>query len=168
MKTTTNMNDKECCANCALCKRLELILFYEDNASYESYDGYACLAFINDGVVRHLCGYDPELKTCDYFTPKLDINKRSSSRFIYRGYKGTVEYDPGLRYYSGKIVDGWGEFYGGTVDELYEDFKRKVDKYIEWCETITENPERRDAWGKNIKIVKEGELYKCIKPKDTK
>lgn len=167
------MNDKkgkECCLDCVLCKRLELTDFHTERTTYGSYNGFACLAFINDNVVRHMSGVDPSVYSCEYFSPKADRKMRNNNdRFFYRGYHGTVEFDESLNCYSGKIVDGWGEYYGCTLDELYEDFLKRVDKYIEWCEMIISNPERRDAWGKeDIKVIKEGEIYKCIRLKNTK
>lgn len=164
------MNIKKCCSNCTLCKRLELVDSHDKNkVIYETYDGYACLLFINDGVIRHLRGFNPDIKTCEYFTPKIEFKNKSDSKFVYKNYKGTIIYDPDLRCYSGKIVDGWGEYYGCTLDELYRNFIKQVDKYINWCETIISYPERKDAWGRRgIKIIKDGELYKCIKLKDIK
>ena len=97
----------------------------------------------------------------------LRNNIIDTGRLTYKNYEGTIVYDYDLRCYYGEIVDGWGEYYGCTLCELYENFIKQVDKYIYWCKTILLYPERKDAWGrKGIKIVKDGELYKCIKLKN--
>jgi predicted HicB family RNase H-like nuclease len=53
----------------------------------------------------------------------------------YKGYAGTVEYDPEGRYFYGRVVGITDivSFEGTTVDELEEDFRNGIDSYLEGC-----------------------------------
>lgn len=53
----------------------------------------------------------------------------------YKGYTGSVEFDPQGRYFFGRVMgiaDGIS-YEGTTVDELETDFRNGVDSYLNGC-----------------------------------
>ena len=66
--------DNECCANCALCKMLEKYDYSNGGCKHSSYDGYACLAFVNEDIVVHIVGADINTEQCECWSPhKKDL-----------------------------------------------------------------------------------------------
>ena len=62
------------CENCNLCKRLEKWTYGAHGVCHEEQEGFACLAFIREGLVVQLVG--TEGWGCEMFTPKGEINGR--------------------------------------------------------------------------------------------
>ena len=60
----------ECCNNCRLKMRLEKSDYSQGGCIHTDYDGYACLAFANEGVVCHMVGNNPDTGICEMFTAK--------------------------------------------------------------------------------------------------
>lgn len=51
---------------------------------------------------------------------------------FYRGYEGTHDFDPDEMMYIGSVkdIEHFVQYKGSTPEELEEDFKREIDKYI--------------------------------------
>jgi predicted HicB family RNase H-like nuclease len=63
----------------------------------------------------------------------------------YKGYTGSVEYDPGDRIFHGRIQGITADivtFEGTSVDELEQDFKESVDDYLAGCTEDGIEPQR--------------------------
>ncbi len=62
----------------------------------------------------------------------------------YKGYIGTVEFDPEDRIFIGRVVgirDGIN-FHGTSVDELEAAFHESVDDYLAACEELGQSPNK--------------------------
>ena len=62
----------------------------------------------------------------------------------YKGYIGTVEFDPEDRIFVGRVVgirDGIN-FHGTSVDELETAFQESVDDYLAACEELGQSPNK--------------------------
>lgn len=56
-------------------------------------------------------------------------------RFIeYKGYVGSIEYDPEDKIYYGKLlnIDDFVNYHGNDGVELYKSYRNAVDDYIEF------------------------------------
>lgn len=56
-------------------------------------------------------------------------------RFIeYKGYVGSIEYDPEDKIYYGKLlnIDDFVNYHGSDGVELYKSYRNAVDDYIEF------------------------------------
>ena len=62
----------------------------------------------------------------------------------YRGYSGSVEYDPDDRIFHGRVngITDVVNFEGTNVDELEADFRAAVDSYLELCANHGLEPQR--------------------------
>ena len=60
----------DCCANCKF--NLELVKFdySKGGCIHSTYEGYACLAFADEGQVVHMVGVRPETAMCEMFAEK--------------------------------------------------------------------------------------------------
>lgn len=63
----------------------------------------------------------------------------------YKGYSGSVEFDPRDRVFHGKVLGITADvvtFQGASVDELEADFRSAVDDYLELCAADGVEPQR--------------------------
>ena len=60
----------DCCANCKF--NLELVKFdySKGGCIHSTYEGYACMAFADEGQVTHMVGVRPETAMCETFMEK--------------------------------------------------------------------------------------------------
>jgi predicted HicB family RNase H-like nuclease len=72
----------------------------------------------------------------------------------YKGYTGTIEFDPDLRLFTGHVVDLRDEIYfeGDSVESLEASMRRAIDHYLEVCEQRGEEPERPFSGKLNIRL----------------
>ena len=62
----------------------------------------------------------------------------------YKGYTGTVAYDPGDRIFHGRVngITDLISFEGTTVEELEADFQAGIDSYLQGCSDRGLEPQR--------------------------
>lgn len=61
-------------------------------------------------------------------------------RFIkHRGYEGTIEYDSEEKLHYGSLYDTADSvsYHGKTLEELYDNYKKAIDEYIELKKEIS-------------------------------
>lgn len=60
----------ECCNTCKRKMKLVKLDFSQDGCKETYYDGFACLAFANEGEVDHMFGLDPTRGICEMYSPR--------------------------------------------------------------------------------------------------
>ena len=64
-----NWQKEECCKNCALCMKLEMLDYSQGGCIHEDMSGFACTVFKDEGYVNWMYGIGDDGK-CEAFTPK--------------------------------------------------------------------------------------------------
>lgn len=72
----------------------------------------------------------------------------------YKGYTGTIDFDPELRLFTGHVVDLRDEIYfeGDSVESLEASMRRAVDHYLGVCAQRGEEPERPFSGKLNLRL----------------
>jgi len=75
----------------------------------------------------------------------------------YKGYVGTVEYDPDAKIFHGEIVNTRDviTFQGTTVDEINKAFEDSIEDYLNWCKSEGVEPERPYSGKFNLRLSPE-------------
>jgi len=62
----------------------------------------------------------------------------------YKGYHGSVEYDPDAELFHGDVVNARAvlTFQGRSVDELKQALADTVEDYLDWCRARGKEPEK--------------------------
>jgi len=62
----------------------------------------------------------------------------------YKGYHGSVEYDPDAELFHGDVVNARAvlTFQGRAVDELKQALADTVEDYLDWCRARGKEPEK--------------------------
>lgn len=72
----------------------------------------------------------------------------------YKGYSGTIEFDPELRLFTGHVLDLRDEIYfeGDSVESLEASMQRAVEHYLDVCRQRGEDPERPFSGKLNLRL----------------
>jgi len=75
----------------------------------------------------------------------------------YKGYVGSVEYDPDAKIFHGEIVNTRDviTFQGTTVDEINKAFEDSIEDYLNWCKSEGVEPERPYSGKFNLRLSPE-------------
>jgi predicted HicB family RNase H-like nuclease len=75
----------------------------------------------------------------------------------YKGYIGTVEYDPEAGIFHGDVINTRDvvTFQGTTVEEIERAFKDSIDDYITWCKEEGVEPEKPYSGKFNVRLSPE-------------
>jgi len=75
----------------------------------------------------------------------------------YKGYLGTVEYDPEIKIFHGDIINTRDviTFQGKTADEIEKAFRDSIDDYIAWCKEDGVEPEKPYSGRFNVRLSPE-------------
>jgi len=75
----------------------------------------------------------------------------------YKGYIGEAVYDDDLGMFAGRVVNARavGTFYGKTVEELEEEFRKTVDYYFDLCQRKHVDPEKPFSGRFNLRVSPE-------------
>lgn len=75
----------------------------------------------------------------------------------YKGYLGEAFYDDEIKMFSGTIVNAnaIGTFYGKTVEEIENEFKKTIDYYLDLCQRKNIEPEKPFSGRFNLRITPE-------------
>jgi len=75
----------------------------------------------------------------------------------YKGYLGTVEYDPQAKIFHGDVINTRDviTFQGTTVKEIEKAFKDSIDDYISWCKEEGVEPEKPYSGKFNVRLSPE-------------
>ncbi len=62
----------------------------------------------------------------------------------YKGYAGRAEFDPEAEIFSGEVIGTRDviTFQSDSAKELKKEFEKSVDDYLEFCESLDEEPEK--------------------------
>lgn len=60
----------ECCRSCNKYMKLEKSDYSNGGCKHSDYDGFACLAFVNEGIVVHMVGVNPDNGFCEAYSGK--------------------------------------------------------------------------------------------------
>jgi predicted HicB family RNase H-like nuclease len=73
----------------------------------------------------------------------------------YKGYLGEAVYDDEMGMFSGRIVNAKaiGTFYGKSVTELEEEFKKTIDYYLDLCKRKQIKPEKPFSGRFNLRLT---------------
>jgi predicted HicB family RNase H-like nuclease len=84
------------------------------------------------------------------------VNKKNEN-LNYKGYLGEALYDDEIQMFSGKISNAKavGTFYGKTVGELEDEFKKTIDYYLELCKRKNIEPEKPFSGKFNLRLPPE-------------
>lgn len=63
----------------------------------------------------------------------------------YKGFIGTIEYDSEDKIHYGSLdnIKDFVNYQADSVEQLYEEFHKSVDDYLELCKEIGKEPEFR-------------------------
>lgn len=62
------MENNECCENCKFCKDIEIFDYKSDGGcDHIRAEGFACLAYTDDGTVIHMKNVDKSIERCEMF-----------------------------------------------------------------------------------------------------
>ena len=61
---------KYCCKNCRFHKNMETWVYDDFGVDHKKDVGFACLGFLNEGLVINLVGIDEESEMCEMFAQK--------------------------------------------------------------------------------------------------
>ena len=62
------MMRSECCATCNKNMQIEKYDYSHGGCEHTRYEGFACLAFIHEGLVVHMVGLDPNGGQCEMYS----------------------------------------------------------------------------------------------------
>jgi predicted HicB family RNase H-like nuclease len=73
----------------------------------------------------------------------------------YKGYLGEAFYDDEMGMFSGRIVNAKaiGTFYGKSVNELEEEFRKTIDYYLDLCKRKQIQPEKPFSGRFNLRLT---------------
>ena len=73
----------------------------------------------------------------------------------YKGYLGEAVYDNEMGMFSGRIVNAKaiGTFYGKSVNELEEEFRKTIDYYLDLCKRKQIQPEKPFSGRFNLRLT---------------
>lgn len=73
----------------------------------------------------------------------------------YKGYLGEAVYDDEMGMFSGRIVNAKaiGTFYGKSVNELEEEFRKTIDYYLDLCKRKQIQPEKPFSGRFNLRLT---------------
>jgi len=83
----------------------------------------------------------------------------------YKGYTGTVEFDPDDKTFYGRVIDLKDviTFESQDATKLEEEFQISVDAYLEFCEDLGDEPEKPYSGKFNVRISPELHRLASIK-----
>jgi predicted HicB family RNase H-like nuclease len=88
----------------------------------------------------------------------------------YKGYLGTVEYDPEAKLFHGDIINTRDviTFQGTTVAEIERAFKDSIEDYLTWCKEEGVEPEKPYSGRFNLRLPPELHKEVAVKAKKLK
>jgi predicted HicB family RNase H-like nuclease len=88
----------------------------------------------------------------------------------YKGYLGTVEYDPEAKLFHGDIINTRDviTFQGTTVAEIEKAFKDSIEDYLAWCKEEGAEPEKPYSGRFNLRLPPELHREVAVKARKLK
>ena len=66
----------ECCSTCNKYMKLEKSDYSGKGCKHSDYDGFACLAFADEGIVVHMVGVNPDKGMCELHSETCELRPR--------------------------------------------------------------------------------------------
>lgn len=76
----------ECCSACNKYMKLEKADYSDKGCKHSDYDGFACLAFADEGIIVHMVGVNPDKGMCELHSDREPSAQPKRGKWIGADY----------------------------------------------------------------------------------